>query len=75
MRDFILVIKIRGTALTIKAFGMAIGIFTDTYVQVHKGNKAKIKELITYFNPLFEEDISKYGLCSLSEIKNGNSLS
>jgi predicted glycogen debranching enzyme len=50
-----------------------IGIFTDVHIKVYHGNKSKHKELLKYFQPLFEEDILEYGLCSISEIKNGNS--
>lgn len=50
-----------------------IGIFTDVYLKVYRDDKVKAKELLDYFSPLFGEDIFEYGLCSISEIKNGNS--
>lgn len=50
-----------------------IGIFTDVHMKVYQQNKSKHKELFKYFSPLFEEDIFDYGICSISEIKNGNS--
>jgi predicted glycogen debranching enzyme len=50
-----------------------VGIYTDVYVRVYGNNKKKINELAEYFASLYTEDIVQYGLCSVSEIKNGNS--